>query len=159
MPSSFDGLTTPHLADACVRIGVPVRCAPTELVALVPGTRVFGRVAPLRSRPCHRLRLVVLPTLYVLLLLLLLGPASSITPLFAEGASRERCLEAVVKLRRPRHRHPLCQRPLRRTRLLRHGRHQRRQTFGLRRAVRVARRVDRRRKGRLLTDGNRDRFR
>ena len=48
MPSSFDGLTTPHLADACVRIGVPVRCAPTELVALVPGTRVFGRVAPAR---------------------------------------------------------------------------------------------------------------
>jgi regulator of RNase E activity RraA len=39
-------LTTPHLADACVRAGVPVRCAPAEVVALVPGSRLFGRALP-----------------------------------------------------------------------------------------------------------------
>jgi len=48
MRSRFAALTTPHLADACIRVGVPVRCAPAELVALVPGTRVFGRVLPAR---------------------------------------------------------------------------------------------------------------
>ncbi len=45
----FDGfatLTTPHLADACLRAGVPVRCAPTGLHALAPGMRVAGRVLP-----------------------------------------------------------------------------------------------------------------
>ncbi len=46
--SRFDDLTTPHLADACVRMGLPVRCAPAELVALTPGMRVFGRVLPAR---------------------------------------------------------------------------------------------------------------
>jgi regulator of RNase E activity RraA len=44
----FAALTTPHLADACVRAGVPVRCAPAELVALAAGMRVFGRVLPAR---------------------------------------------------------------------------------------------------------------
>jgi len=39
-------LTTPHLADACLRAGVPVRCAPTGLRPLVPGMRVAGRVLP-----------------------------------------------------------------------------------------------------------------
>ncbi|MBX3098215.1 MAG: RraA family protein [Salinibacterium sp.] len=44
----FAALTTPHLADACMRVGVPVRCAPAELVALVPGSRLFGRALPAR---------------------------------------------------------------------------------------------------------------
>lgn len=44
----FDDLTTPHLADACIRLGIPVRCAPAEVQALVPGSRVFGRVLPAR---------------------------------------------------------------------------------------------------------------
>lgn len=44
--SRFDALTTPHLADACIRVGVPVRCAPAEVQALVPGQRVFGRALP-----------------------------------------------------------------------------------------------------------------
>ena len=44
----FAALTTPHLADACVRAGVPVRCAPAELTALVPGSRLFGPALPAR---------------------------------------------------------------------------------------------------------------
>ncbi len=36
--------TTPHLADACLRTGIPVRCAPASLRALVPGGRASGRV-------------------------------------------------------------------------------------------------------------------
>lgn len=39
-------LTTPHLADACLRAGVPVRCAPSGVRAVVPGARLAGRVLP-----------------------------------------------------------------------------------------------------------------
>lgn len=42
----FATLTTPHLADACLRAGVAVRCAPTGLRAIAPGVRVAGRVLP-----------------------------------------------------------------------------------------------------------------
>lgn len=44
----FATLTTPHLADACLRTGIPVRCAPTGMRALVPGMRIAGRVLPAR---------------------------------------------------------------------------------------------------------------
>lgn len=44
----FATLTTPHLADACLRLGIPVRCAPTGLRALTPGMRMAGRVLPAR---------------------------------------------------------------------------------------------------------------
>lgn len=44
----FAGLTTAHLADACIRAQVPVRCAPAAMTAVVPGGRVAGRVAPAR---------------------------------------------------------------------------------------------------------------
>ncbi|MEU7478811.1 RraA family protein [Lentzea sp. NPDC042327] len=39
-------LTTAHLADACIRTGVPVRTA--TLAPVVPGSRVAGRVLPAR---------------------------------------------------------------------------------------------------------------
>jgi regulator of RNase E activity RraA len=41
-------LTTPHLADACLRVGVPVRCAPAGLRAIASGMRCSGRVRPAR---------------------------------------------------------------------------------------------------------------
>ncbi|WP_198045489.1 RraA family protein [Kitasatospora mediocidica] len=44
----FATLTTAHLADACMRARVPVRCAPAPLGAVVPGSRLAGRVAPVR---------------------------------------------------------------------------------------------------------------
>ena len=44
----FAKLTTPHVADACIRLGFPVRCAPAELQAMIPGDRLFGRVLPAR---------------------------------------------------------------------------------------------------------------
>ncbi|MEU7259242.1 RraA family protein [Streptomyces rimosus] len=44
----FAALTTAHLADACLRARTPVRCAPPSLRALVPGSRLAGRVAPAR---------------------------------------------------------------------------------------------------------------
>ncbi len=40
--------TPPHLADACLRIGIPVRCAPASLCAVVPGSRASGRVRPVQ---------------------------------------------------------------------------------------------------------------
>lgn len=42
----FATLTTAHLADACVRADVPVRCA--FLHAVEPGSRLLGPVAPAR---------------------------------------------------------------------------------------------------------------
>jgi 4-hydroxy-4-methyl-2-oxoglutarate aldolase len=44
----FEGLTTPHVADACLRSGVEVRCAPSDLRALCPSHRTAGRVRPVR---------------------------------------------------------------------------------------------------------------
>ena len=43
----FTTLTTPHIADACVRLGIKVRCAPAALQARIPG-RIAGRVLPAR---------------------------------------------------------------------------------------------------------------
>jgi 4-hydroxy-4-methyl-2-oxoglutarate aldolase len=40
----FAALTTAHLADACLRVGVPPRCA--ALRPVLPGSRLAGRVAP-----------------------------------------------------------------------------------------------------------------
>ncbi|KOV89927.1 RraA family protein [Nocardia sp. NRRL S-836] len=39
-------LTTAHVADACIRTGIPVRTA--TLTPVIPGTRVSGRVLPAR---------------------------------------------------------------------------------------------------------------
>jgi regulator of RNase E activity RraA len=44
----FAALTTAHLADACVRAQLPVRCAPAGVHAVVPGSRLAGRVCPAR---------------------------------------------------------------------------------------------------------------
>ncbi|GAA1191717.1 regulator of RNase E activity RraA [Kitasatospora gansuensis] len=44
----FTSLSTPLVADACVRLGVPLRVAPPGIVAVVPGQRVAGRVLPVR---------------------------------------------------------------------------------------------------------------
>lgn len=44
----FATLTTAHIADACIRGHVPVRCAPTSVRAVTPGSRLAGRVLPVR---------------------------------------------------------------------------------------------------------------
>jgi 4-hydroxy-4-methyl-2-oxoglutarate aldolase len=44
----FATLTTAHLADACIRAGLPVRCAPAPTRAVVPGTRLLGPAVPAR---------------------------------------------------------------------------------------------------------------
>ncbi|CAM3716765.1 TPA: hypothetical protein QEM85_000353 [Pseudomonas putida] len=41
-------LTTPHVADAIMRLGLPVRLAPTELRSLWSETHFVGRVRPVR---------------------------------------------------------------------------------------------------------------
>jgi 4-hydroxy-4-methyl-2-oxoglutarate aldolase len=41
-------LSTPLIADACVRLGVPVRVAPVGIVPVVPGSQLSGRVLPVR---------------------------------------------------------------------------------------------------------------
>lgn len=44
----FAQLTTAHVADACVRAQVPVRCAPAAVKSVVAGDRLGGRVLPAR---------------------------------------------------------------------------------------------------------------
>jgi 4-hydroxy-4-methyl-2-oxoglutarate aldolase len=44
----FAALTTAHLADASLRAGRQVRCGPPCLQAVVPGSRLAGRVLPAR---------------------------------------------------------------------------------------------------------------
>ena len=41
-------LSTPHLADACLRLGVLVRCAPAGVTAVQRGMRCAGRALPTR---------------------------------------------------------------------------------------------------------------
>ncbi len=44
----FAALTTAHLADACIRAHIRVRCAPALLHAVVPSSRLAGRASPAR---------------------------------------------------------------------------------------------------------------
>jgi regulator of RNase E activity RraA len=44
----FEDLSTPLLADASVRLGVPLRIAPPGIVPIVAGQRIAGRVLPAR---------------------------------------------------------------------------------------------------------------
>ncbi len=44
----FESLTTPHLADACLRLGLPLRVAPPGLRPVVAGHSLAGRALPVR---------------------------------------------------------------------------------------------------------------
>src|ERR671933_2737561 len=44
----FADLSTPLVADACIRCDVPLRAAPPGIGAVVPGRRVAGRALPSR---------------------------------------------------------------------------------------------------------------
>ncbi len=44
----FRELSTAHVADACMRLGLPVRCAPAALRPVIPGSHLVGRVLPAR---------------------------------------------------------------------------------------------------------------
>ena len=46
LTAAFRDLSTPHVADACMRLGLPVRCAPSGMALVVPGGHVFGRALP-----------------------------------------------------------------------------------------------------------------
>jgi 4-hydroxy-4-methyl-2-oxoglutarate aldolase len=46
--TGFEGLSTPLVADACVRLGLPLRVAPAGIGPLAPEMRVAGRVLPAR---------------------------------------------------------------------------------------------------------------
>lgn len=43
---AFSVLSTPQVADACLRLKVPIRLAPSGIVALIPTLPVAGRVLP-----------------------------------------------------------------------------------------------------------------
>src|SRR3989454_1907707 len=50
LESAFANLSTALIADACVRLQVPLRIAPSGINPLVPEMRVAGRVLPSRHR-------------------------------------------------------------------------------------------------------------
>ena len=45
---AFATLSTPTIADACLRIGIAPRLAPPGLRPVLPGTRATGRALPAR---------------------------------------------------------------------------------------------------------------
>ncbi|WP_395358781.1 RraA family protein [Streptomyces sp. YH02] len=47
-PLDFTELSTPLVADACVRLGEPLRAAPAGILPVVAGQRVAGRALPVR---------------------------------------------------------------------------------------------------------------
>ena len=50
MLENFTGLSTPLVADACLRMGVPLRVAPPGIAAVVPGRPIAGRAVPARPQ-------------------------------------------------------------------------------------------------------------
>jgi len=44
----FGQLTTPHIVDACLRVGAPIRCAPAGTRSTAGNAHVAGRVLPAR---------------------------------------------------------------------------------------------------------------
>lgn len=48
MLKAFADLSTPLVADACLRCAVPLRAAPPGIAAVVPGHRIAGRALPVR---------------------------------------------------------------------------------------------------------------
>ena len=48
MPEAFADLSTPLVADACLRCGVPLRAAHPGIRAVVAGKRIAGRALPVR---------------------------------------------------------------------------------------------------------------
>src|SRR5437660_8864506 len=50
LASTFSELSTPLIADACLRAKIPLRVAPSGIRPVVQGMRVAGRVLPARHR-------------------------------------------------------------------------------------------------------------
>jgi regulator of RNase E activity RraA len=48
MLSAFTELSTPLVADACLRVSVPLRAAPAGIGPVIPGQRIAGRARPAR---------------------------------------------------------------------------------------------------------------
>jgi 4-hydroxy-4-methyl-2-oxoglutarate aldolase len=48
LSDSFSKLSTPLIADACLRLSIPLRCAPTGIQPVVAGSRIAGWVLPVR---------------------------------------------------------------------------------------------------------------
>src|ERR1700722_20553935 len=46
--AEFAGLSTPLVADACIRREVPLRVAPPGIGAVIPGRQIAGRARPAR---------------------------------------------------------------------------------------------------------------
>jgi hypothetical protein len=52
---AFAELSTPLVADGCIRTGVPLRAAPPGIAAVIPGHRIACRVLPARHYGKHQI--------------------------------------------------------------------------------------------------------
>ena len=50
LDAGFSNLTTPLVADSCLRLSIPLRLAPSGMCPVVQGMRIAGRVLPARHR-------------------------------------------------------------------------------------------------------------
>lgn len=48
LDQTFTELSTPLIADACLRLGISLRLAPTGIHPLIPGTKIAGRALPVQ---------------------------------------------------------------------------------------------------------------
>jgi hypothetical protein len=46
--AAFSKLSTPLIADACLRLGLPIRLAPPGIRSLLTGSRIAGRALPVQ---------------------------------------------------------------------------------------------------------------
>ncbi|MFD3166850.1 RraA family protein [Herpetosiphon sp. NSE202] len=60
--NQFAALSTPLIADACLRLNLPLRAAPTQIQALLPNSHCVGRALPVRHYGSVDIFLAVLET-------------------------------------------------------------------------------------------------
>ncbi len=48
LKQEFSELSTPLISDACLRLGIPLRIAPSGIFPLIPGSHIAGRALPVK---------------------------------------------------------------------------------------------------------------
>lgn len=84
----MNDLTTPHFADACLRLGVPLRLAPAGITAVVPGHRIAGPAVPVRHAGSVDIFIEAIHG----------APAGSILVIDNEGRTDEGCIGDLTAL-------------------------------------------------------------
>lgn len=87
-PNQFAALSTPLIADACLRLNLPLRAAPTQIQALLPNSHCVGRALPVRHYGSVDIFLAVLET----------AQAGDILVIDNAGRTDEACIGDLIVL-------------------------------------------------------------